>query len=73
MRYLDEHDDLKYFVRTHPKWYRYLGRNPYLVNQLKQETDEFYGRTFTKRMEKMTQRLDMVNMMMQMATMMNKE
>lgn len=70
IRYLDEHSDIKYYVRMHPKWYRKLGRNPELVSKLRTEADEFYGRTINKRIERLGQRLDMLNMMMEMAKVM---
>jgi len=67
--FLDEHPDFRYFIRVNPIWYAKLSRDPALLQQLKNEVDDFYGRSLSKRIEKFGEQLSMINMLMDLAMM----
>jgi hypothetical protein len=67
MQYLDEHPDYRYFMRLHPEWYTRLSRNPQETQQIKEKADDFFGRSLSKKIEKFSQQLGMINMMMELA------
>lgn len=67
--YLDQQPDLKYFIRTHPDWYQRLSRYPAELITLKQGADDFFGKTFSKKVERMTEKVDLIAMLLQMAVM----
>lgn len=70
--YLDSAAEMKLFVRMNPDWYRRLSRYPGDVVHLKQAADEFYGRTFGKRMDRLNERAGLLSMLLSMAEAMNK-
>ncbi|HLR66037.1 YlbE-like family protein [Virgibacillus alimentarius] len=65
--YLQNHPELLVFVRYNPVWYRYLSRDPNKLEELEKEAKRFYGKTFTKRLEKMNNQVQMITMLMQFA------
>lgn len=69
-RYLIAHPDLLKFVRYHPIWYRYLSRDPNKIYELPKEAKKYYGNTFPQRLEKVNDRIQMVNMLVQLAEIM---
>ncbi|MFC7392433.1 YlbE-like family protein [Scopulibacillus cellulosilyticus] len=71
--YLDQNPELKYFIRMHPDWYRRLGRFPGDVSHLKQEADEYYGRTLNKKIERFSEQLNLISMFMEMANTMGNQ
>ncbi|WP_096199230.1 YlbE-like family protein [Bacillus sp. FJAT-45350] len=64
--FLNSQPELKQYIRQHPYWYRRLGREPYLIETLKKEADQFYGRTFPQRIEKFQGNLQLAMMLLQM-------
>jgi hypothetical protein len=66
---LDTNPDLKHFIRTHPIWYRDLARRPDRLNEMKKEADDFFGKTWSKKLERMGQGLGMINMMLELMNM----
>ncbi|WP_078430637.1 YlbE-like family protein [Alkalihalobacterium alkalinitrilicum] len=61
--------ELKQFIRQHPQWYRKLSRDPYQIKQLELEANQFYGKTFPQRMEKIQSNLQLAMMLVQMLQM----
>lgn len=69
--YVSSQRDLKKFIRMNPIWYRKLSRNPYAIYELEEQANEFYGRTFPQRLEKLQNSLQLAAMLMQMFPMTN--
>lgn len=68
---LDQNLELKQYLRQHPVWYKKLARRPDLYSEMQAEADDFYGKSFPKRIEKISQGLGMLNMMLEIASMQN--
>lgn len=68
--YLQSRPDLLYFVRFNPEWYRYLTREPNRIYELENEAKRFYGKTFSQRLEKWSNQLQMAGMLMEFADLM---
>lgn len=66
-QFLQKNPDVANFIRYHPVWYRYLSRDPHRVYELVDEANEFYGKTFPQRLEKLSNQVQMVNMLIQIA------
>jgi len=66
---LDTNPDLKEFIRTHPIWYRDLSRRPDRLSEMQKEADDFYGKSWSKKLERMGQGLGMINMMLELMNM----
>lgn len=64
---LQSHPDLIQFIRYNPKWYRYITRDPQKIHDLPMEAKKFYGKTFTQRLEKLSDQVRMVDMMLKLA------
>ncbi|TCP30489.1 YlbE-like protein [Scopulibacillus darangshiensis] len=71
--YLDQQSELKYFLRMHPEWYRQLSRAPGDFPNFKQEADDFFGRTFSKKIDRFNERVDFLSMLFDMAAVMGSE
>ena len=65
-QYLLNDPQLRQFVRHKPYWYRRLAREPGSLEQLKQEANHFYGRSFTDRIGRLQNNLQMAMMLMNM-------
>lgn len=65
--YLQAHPELLTFVRYNPMWYRYLSRDPSRLETVEREAKKFYGKTFSQRLEKMNNQVQMISMLMQFA------
>lgn len=65
--YLNQHPEMKQFVRNNPVWYRYLSRNPQSVRELEEEVKQFYGRTFPQKLDRFQSNLSMAMMLLEMA------
>ncbi|WP_138415051.1 YlbE-like family protein [Aquibacillus sediminis] len=65
--YLQTRTDLLHFVRQNPKWYRTLSREPNRVGELEQEAKYFYGKTVPQRINKLSNQIQMITMLLQMA------
>lgn len=66
-QYLQSRPELLRFVRLNPHWYRELTRNPNAIYDLERESKFFYGKTVPQRIEKVSNQIQMVSMLMQMA------
>lgn len=64
--FLKQNEQLLFFVRKHPIWYRYLSRDPSRVGELVEEAKKFYGQTFQQRTERLAQQLKMVHLLLQL-------
>lgn len=61
--YLKSQPELINFVRYNPIWYRYLTRDPTKVYSLEKESKEFYGKTFSQRLDKVNNHIQMVQLL----------
>ncbi|MCD5322562.1 MULTISPECIES: YlbE-like family protein [Pontibacillus] len=66
-QYLNNRPDLVHFIRQNPKWYRKITRDPSVLVGMEEEAKYYFGKTTTQKMERMTNQLQMVQMLMQMA------
>lgn len=60
--YLRYHSHLKTFIRHNPEWYRYLSRDPSIIVNIEKAAKQFYGKTFTQRLEKFHEQIHLVEM-----------
>jgi heme oxygenase len=65
--FLQSRPDLIRFVRLNPIWYRNLTRDPNRIDELEKEARYFYGRTVPQRIEKVSNQIQMISMLIQMA------
>ncbi|RYM07280.1 hypothetical protein EWH99_01020 [Sporolactobacillus sp. THM7-7] len=63
-RYLDERPEEKLFVRLHPEWYKRLSRAPEDVSRIKPAADNFFGRTFGQRIDRLNDKAGMLSLML---------
>lgn len=63
--------DLHYFLRSHPRWYRQLGRDPESYNNMITEANRFYGKTFPQRVEKLQNNMNLAMMVIEMMRQVN--
>ncbi|MEN2766562.1 YlbE-like family protein [Ornithinibacillus xuwenensis] len=68
--HLQANPELLNFVRHNPEWYRYLTRNPSSIMDIHKESKQFYGKTFSQRLDKANQNVQMIGMLLQFAEMM---
>lgn len=68
--YLLTRPDLVHFIRYNPEWYRFLSRDPNKIAEIEIEAKRFYGKTFSQKLEKVNQNVQMVGMLLQFAEMM---
>ncbi|GIO26042.1 hypothetical protein J43TS3_06530 [Ornithinibacillus bavariensis] len=68
--YVKSSQELLHFIRHNPEWYRYLTRDPSRISECELEAKRFYGRTFSQRLEKVNQNVQMVGVLLQFAEMM---
>lgn len=64
--YLKERPDLIKFLRYNPEWYRYLSRDPNNITDMETEAKIFYGKTFTQRLEKFREKVQLTSMLINM-------
>ncbi|MBM7572259.1 YlbE-like family protein [Aquibacillus albus] len=65
--FLQSRPDLLQFVRLNPQWYRELTRDPNKIPVMEQEAKVFYGKTVPQRIEKVSNQIQMISMLLQMA------
>lgn len=66
-QYVSSNPKLAMFVRYNPIWYRYLSRDPNRINEMEKEAKKFYGKTFPQQAEKINDKIQMINMLIQFA------
>lgn len=66
---LDTNPDLKQFIRIHPIWYRDLARRPDRLGEMQKEADDFFGKSWSKKLERLGHGLSMINMMLELMNM----
>ncbi|WP_067728262.1 YlbE-like family protein [Oceanobacillus damuensis] len=66
-QYLKQNPASAAFVRYNPIWYRYLSRNPGRIREMEKEAKIFYGKTFPQQLENLNNRIQMINMLTQVA------
>lgn len=64
-KYLVSKPKLVNFIRYNPEWYRYLARDPNRVYELEEASKFFYGKTLSQRLDKVTNQIQMVHMLIQ--------
>lgn len=64
--FLSSRPDLARFVREKPIWYRLLSRSPEKMYQIEQEARIFYGQTFSQRIDRIQQQVQLVQILMNM-------
>lgn len=66
--YLRTNPELLEFIRQNPVWYRYLGRDGRgRMNDLEKEAKIFYGQTFSGRLNRVNDRVQMASMLINVA------
>lgn len=69
-QYLAARPDLINFIRFNPIWYRYLNRNPSSITEMEKEAKCYYGKTFSQKVEKVGNNVQMLSMLLQFTEMM---
>lgn len=59
--------EMLYFLRKHPIWYRNLTRNPYMYKNFEEEVRIFYGKTVPQRIEKIKNNIQMIDMLVSLS------
>lgn len=67
-RQIQAEPDLLTFIRYHPIWYRYLMREPNRFEDMRQEAKVFHGQTFSQRVEKATNQVQMIHTIIQLTS-----
>ncbi|GGE41122.1 hypothetical protein GCM10011391_19850 [Pullulanibacillus camelliae] len=66
--YLDHEPRLWEYIHQNPKWYQELSRYPEKINVIKSASDDYFGKSLSKRVERLGDYLTMINMFIQMST-----
>lgn len=66
-QFLQANPELLHFVRFNPVWYRYIARDPGVLNELPLEAKKFYGKTFPQKLEKWSNQAEMIGMFLHFA------
>lgn len=66
-QYLESRPDLIKFIRMNPIWYRTITRDPSVIPTMEQEAKYYFGKTASQKIERFSNQLQMVQMIMQMA------
>jgi YlbE-like protein len=66
--FLANRQDLVFFLRNQPVWYRRLSREPYALKEFEEASRTFYGQTFPQKVDRFQNQLNMVNMMLALMT-----
>ncbi|WP_186577575.1 YlbE-like family protein [Aquibacillus kalidii] len=66
-QFLQTRPELLRFIRLNPMWYRHLTRNPNRLDELEKEAKYFYGQTVPQKIERVSNQIQMVSMLIQMA------
>lgn len=64
--YIRSNPELRSFIRYNPIWYRYLTRDPHRIEEMIKEAKKFHGRTFSQRVEKVTNQVQMIHTLIQL-------
>lgn len=64
--FLYERPDLLNYIREQPYWYRWLSRDPTNIQKIENYAKEYYGKTFTQRVERVNHQLQMFSMLLSM-------
>lgn len=72
-QYIKKNEELLTFLRYHPIWYRYLMRDPQRLHEMIQASKKFHGHTFSQRVDKFTNHMQMVHTLIQLTSAMNDE
>lgn len=65
--YLKSQPELLTFVRLNPIWYRHLTREPNRIHEIEKEARKFYGKTFPQKLERVSNQIQMVGMLIELA------
>ncbi|SET85962.1 YlbE-like protein [Salinibacillus kushneri] len=72
-QYLTNRPELLHFVRMNPSWYRILTRYPERVVLLENSSKSFYGQTFSQKMGKLNEQLNLLSMLLSMSEYLNQD
>ena len=61
--YITRNPDLLEFIRNEPEWYRRLSRHPEELLKFEQEARIYHGKTWPDRIERLTNYMQMAQMM----------
>jgi hypothetical protein len=64
LHYIKSRPELIQFVRQNPIWYRKLSRNPELIDTIEKEAKYFYGKTFSQKVNKFQQNIQMASFLL---------
>lgn len=71
MQYIKGDEQLLQFIRTHPKWYRQLGRNPHEFRKFEINALNYYKKTIPHKVERFANGAQMATMLFNMFQAMN--
>ncbi|MBD8068417.1 YlbE-like family protein [Bacillus sp. PS06] len=71
--WLNENEQVKQYVRSHPRWYRHLARNPNDRHRLEIATKNYFKQTLPHKVEQISNSIELASMMMQMYGAMRKK
>ncbi|GGM20437.1 hypothetical protein GCM10011351_02860 [Paraliobacillus quinghaiensis] len=66
--YLRTKPMLLFYLRHEPSWYRTLTRDPSKLDLFEKQAKRFHGRTIPQRVEKVSDQMQMMAMLFQMAS-----
>lgn len=69
-QFLATRPDLINFIRFNPIWYRYLNRDPLRITEMEKEAKRYYGKTFSQKVERVGNNVQMLSMLLQFTEMM---
>ncbi|SES39743.1 YlbE-like family protein [Salipaludibacillus aurantiacus] len=64
--YVKANPQIHKYLRTHPVWYRRLGREPERLPEMIKESNVYYGKTFPQRVEQIQRNMNLAMMMIEM-------
>ncbi|GGH74403.1 hypothetical protein GCM10007096_02600 [Pullulanibacillus pueri] len=60
-------------MRQNPEWYHKLSRHPEAIQEIKAQADDYFGRSMKKKIEQFGEYLGMLNMFMEMTSLMEED
>ncbi|RBW70235.1 YlbE-like family protein [Bacillus taeanensis] len=73
IQYLDQRQDLKYFIRIHPEWYKRLSRNPNDLQALERVAKQYYKGTILQKVNRFQEQIQMAQMLLGMLSILKEE
>jgi hypothetical protein len=73
VHYLHQRADLKYFIRTHPIWYKHLARNPHDLSSFERAAKQYYKGTFSQKVNRFQEQVQMAQLLFSMLSVLKEE